>query len=369
MNGPNGKARSATAREERSGQVSGWDLPQLVRPLGLQRARQRPDRRPLRPIHLAVLEFIWEQRFATGSQVMRRFARHLRTQRTTQRHLARLVSQGHLAVCPVRSTAPHFPHVFQPTGRGLRLLRETWEQYGIERPAFAAEERKQRGRGLNSILHELLLTEFAVGLHQSVGGRGDLEILERERRFYRRDRKLRYEAHGRPGTIIPDAGFLLAHRQGSERHLLWHLVELDNGTMSVKRIREKLQRYQRWSASLEGKQYCTEVYSRHGQPERKPNFRLLIIAHDSRAAGDDRARLATMLSEAARLSAAMRRRIWLTNAAQLRERQNRRRPLAAPLWLRVRDVPKSIALPHPRRSYRTNVFRHVHRHRIFPIAH
>ncbi|MCA9093703.1 MAG: hypothetical protein KDA68_09470, partial [Planctomycetaceae bacterium] len=120
MNGVENDATSATtSRGERERLRTGWELPELIRPLPRRRrvCAAKPPR--LLPHHPALLEYIYLSRFATASQVQRRFSTWLRSARTTQWQLANLVKLGLLATAPVRSTSPNFPYVYFTTGMGV----------------------------------------------------------------------------------------------------------------------------------------------------------------------------------------------------------------------------------------------------------
>ncbi len=210
-----------------------------------------------------------------------------------------------------------------------------------------AEERKERGRALDSVLHELLLTELELSLHLSVQGREDLGLPLTERRYYRRDRRLSFPHAGTRRHLMPDAGFLLSVREGSERTsqnvapaLLWHAVEMDNATMSLPRFASKLEDYDLWSRTDDGREYLANLYRRYGAAKPRPNFRLLIVCHDKSGVhkGGDERRLLDLFALALELPAAMRDRIWLTTVERLKARQTDDPPLSAALWFRARDA-------------------------------
>jgi hypothetical protein len=301
----------------------------------------------LLPHYPAVIEFVYASRFATGSQIQRRFPQYLTTQRTTQYQLAALVQLGYLQTAPVRSTSPNFPFVYATTKRGMRLVAETYARLGIISQDRLPETTKSTGIALSSILHELLTTEFDLAVWKTVNSRGDLDRLFCERRYFQRDKQLRFQQNGRTHCVVPDSGFLLrVGNQASKRpdaSLLLHFVELDNGTMPLPRILAKFQMYDRWTRSDEGQNYLQMLYAQYGDPRPQPSFRLLVIAHAGSANGSDFHRMTDLLMQTSSLPSAMRDRIWFTTAEQLRREQNTASPLSIPLWLRARDIKSWIS--------------------------
>ncbi len=343
FNGPlNGSTVQTTVREgERV--TTAWDLPDLIRPLPI---RRRPaTKRPRMLSHYpAVVEFIYANRFATGSQIQQRFAQYIATRRSAQYQMAALVQLGYLQTAPVRSTSPNFPFVYAATSRGVRLVADTYATMGVNWKEPTLETTKTSGIALRSILHELLTTEFDLAVWKTIKSRGDLSRLFHERRYFQHDKQLRFPHNGRIHHVVPDSGFLLkVERQTSKRlatssSLLLHFVELDNGTMSLPRIREKFQMYDHWARSVDGQNYLRMFYARYGDPQSQPNFRLLVVAHAGSGNGKDFQRLIDLLMQTISLPTAMRDRIWLTTAEQIRHIQYSLSPLSASLWLRARDI-------------------------------
>lgn len=346
-NGANGSTAGETNREGGAEPRlrTGWELPELLRPL--PRRRQRPTARTpkLQPHQPALLEFIYQSRFATASQVQRRYPQWLRSQRTTQWQLANLVKLGYLATVPVRSTSPNFPFVYFTTGKGVSLINETYADHGIDKRHAAGEGRKARGVAVESVLHELMLTEFELAVKQTVEARDDLTLLTTERRYYRREQQLRYWQHGKERRVIPDAGFIVRTGKPSEPAsqnaclaTMLNLVEFDNGTMSPQRVLSKLKQYAAWADSEAGQNYLRKLYARFDAPLPRAGFRLLVIAHDKLHRHGDRSRLVALFEQSLALPAAMRDRLWWTTAADLKSRQHAPAPLASALWYRSRDA-------------------------------
>jgi len=361
----NGPTALPTVRQGRAA-ATAWELPALVRPLPI---RRRPKRKKPRLLshYPAVLEYVHARRFATAAQVQRRFPGELRTRRTAQYQLANLVQGGYLATTPVRSTGPHFPFVYHCTRRGANLIRGHYRQQGRRWGGPATETAKRRGAGLDSILHELLVTEYEDAVWATVQCRADLECPLTERRYFRRDRQLRFTEKGRTRRVVPDAGFLLrVHRPASGPEgksgtvLLLHLVEFDNGTTPPARIARKYQHYAAWAESAAGQDYLTKLYRRYGGAANAANFRLVVIAHAKYRPGGDTERLADLLATALDLPVPMRDRIWLATAEDLRAHQHDARPLDAAIWLRARGA--RAWLPEYRRAMRAAEDKGAQRH-------
>ena len=324
--------------------TTAWDLPELIRPLPIRRQPVRKRPRPL-PHYPAVVEYVYKSRFATATQIERRFPAQLRSHRTAQYQLAGLVQAGYLRTAPVRSTSPNFPFVYSATRRGINLVRQEYAKYGISWQAEATEEGRQRGIGLDCILHEVFVTECELAVHRTVENRPDLKCLFTERRYFRRNKRLEFMDGGFTRKIVPDAGFLIrvgtataATGNDGAASLLLHYFELDNGTMSLVRIAQKLQHYAGWGESDAGQKYLRLLYQRYGTGTDRPNFRLVIVAHANHRPGGDESRLIDLLGRTLDLPAAMRDRIWLTAAEALRPHHNDELPLDAAIWLRARDA-------------------------------
>ena len=348
-------------------------MPELIRPLPIRRRTYR--KRPRLLAHYpAVVEFIYSSRFATGFHVRRRFSQYMASERTAQYQLASLVQLGYLDTAPVRSTSPNFPYVYFATGRGVRLIGESYARLGHRWSQPATETNRSKGVALTSIMHELLVTEFDLAVWQTLSQRTDLQRLFVERRYFQRDKRLQYSHDGGWQPVIPDSGFLLqmlsqtSGRLGAS--LLLHLVELDNGTMPLRRIRQKLEHYDAWARSDEGCEYLRTLYRQYDHRPKRLNFRLLIIAHASHSPGGDDRRLADLLTEAARLPRTMRDRIWLTTATNLRAHQADTSCLSSPLWYRAKNAARIQSLdrtsgPHTGANA-TTAQRDLATHALFP---
>lgn len=320
-----------------------WELRELIRPLALRRKpAQNRDCRTRQPFDPALVEYVWANRYVLVSHLQRRFSHWLPTQRTAQRHVGRLIQQKLIAPAPVRSTGPNFPMVLTATGRGVTLVKETYAAHGIEWDGALTEERKAKGLALDTIHHELLLSELDVGLQLTVDAREDLTLLERERRYFRANRQLTYKGRGRTRRLVPDAGYLVAVRDSGERKLLpLHFIEMENGVHSVAKIRSKVRAYSQW-AEVEAANYLQRLAGQHGEDQRPLRFRLLVICHDKYGTVSDERRLLDWLTACLDLPRRMRQVIWLTTATILQDHQHDQAPLAGGLWYRANDLAKHL---------------------------
>jgi hypothetical protein len=340
------------------------------------------------PHYPAVVQFVYTSRFATASHIQRRFPQYLTTRRTAQYQLAAIVQLGYLQTAPVRSTSPNFPFVYAATGRGVRLVADAYRRLGVEWREPQPETAKQKGIALSSILHELLTTEFDLTVWKTVESRGDLTRLFHERRYFQREKQLRFSHNGRTHRIVPDSGFLLSVADQTSKRpipsssLLMHFVELDNGTMPLPRILKKFETYDLWARSEEGQNYLRMLFTRYGEPRPQPNFRLLVIAHNNLRGNNDFRRLLDLFMQTLSLPSTMRDRIWFTTAEQIRQEQHNPSSLSAPLWVRARDAKawlsayrhfaanlssgKSLANFLQCRTFVAEQFRHMPLHPVFP---
>ena len=117
----NGETETGTARKRRR-LLTAWELPELIRPQPL-RPRRRPRTAAIQPFYFDLAAFIFSSRYATGSQVLRRFPEQLHSERTAQRHLANMVDHGLIAVASSRGTSPNFPFAYFVTEKGTRFIK------------------------------------------------------------------------------------------------------------------------------------------------------------------------------------------------------------------------------------------------------
>lgn len=313
-----------------------WELPSLLTPVHVFR---RPAKRCAkeRRHFAAILGFVYRNRFAVASQIQRRFSSILRSDRTTRRHLEELESLGYLGVVPARGVGPLFPKVYYVTGRGVRRLREAlsergkfWHAGDVDRRGRDADE----GYAAEHIVHEVIITEFLLAVWQTIEKRSDLELLTVQRRSFANHPAFQLVIGGKTTRVVPDAMFLFRHQRQA---MCCCFLELDNGTMNGKQLRAKFIRYASWSQSAPGQQYLVNLYQQFGAKEPRPTFRLLVAAR-SRTGRDDDGRLSEVRNAANRVSTSMRKRIWLTTVAALREHQRDDYPLGANVWRRLADL-------------------------------
>lgn len=353
-----------------------WELRELIRPLPI---RRRPTAKRPRPHEFdpALIEWVYGSRFAIVSQLQRRFPERLPSLRTAQRHVRRLVQMGLLAQTPVRSTGPHFPMVVYTTGKGINLLRDTYRRLGYAWDAPRTEDGKAHGLALDAILHELLITEFDLAVQRTVEARDDLVLLQRERRYFRRDLRLSYEWQGRTHSIVPDAGYLTAIDSPTGRQLLpLMLLEMENGTHTMRKLRRKFQAYRRWS-DTGANDWLRRVYRPFNEPQKR-SFRLLLVAHDKHGTVSDERRLLDLLIQTLELPRAVRNNVWLTTAEALMPHRHTPAPLDAAVWFRAKDCGSFLAeyrnLPTGRgqgqytrqRRFLEKRLAELPRHRLFP---
>jgi hypothetical protein len=293
-------------------------------------------RKPIERRHFsAIISFVYRNRLCIASQVQRRFSKFLRSDRTARRHLEELQALGLLDVMPGRGLGRVFPKVYYVTGKGLRRLRESFAANG---KSWTPSRRDRSGRrtdeGLSAdhVIHELLVTEFMLGIWQTVEARADLELLKVERRSLAKHPSFQVTVANRQTRLVPDAMFLF--RQAGAG-MCCCFLELDNGTMNPKQIRRKFARYAAWAQSSAGQKYLIELYKRHGAKEPMPTFRLLLVAR-SRTGLDDDARLAELVAAAKRAPGAVQGRLWMTTVAALRQQPADCIPFEGKPWLRIR---------------------------------
>lgn len=367
----NGTTASKTTRERR-GVRTGWEF---------RRACHKPfrrRRRGWRPLtfqqwYPRLVKWAFDAQFVLVSQLQRRFPQHLRSERSAQRHAAKLVELGYLATVPVRAAGPNDPDVLYTTKKGRRLLIESFP--GDRRLAeVASEEVRASGRALASMLHAVPLSEFQLAVHKTIEGRGDIRLLEDERRYGRSAVAMKYIDDGDEKRWQPDYGFLpaIVGSRGERRIFPQHFVEYENGTHSTKAIGKKLHAFGQW-LKKEAIEYLGDVHNRHG--EQKTNLpRLLVIVSDKYGRAGDTRVLLDWLVQGQRIGKRAGDCIWLTTADQLEGHQHDNRPLDAALWYRLKDVRRFAgevdawheATDVQRRKTIAAMLPHLRQHTLFP---
>jgi hypothetical protein len=207
---------------------------------------------------------------------------------------------------------------------------KTWRPSRVDRRSRDSNE----GYAAERVIHELLITEFMLAVWQTIEKRPDLELLTVERRSLAKHPAFGLVMRGRNTCVMPDAMFLFRYKQEG---MCCCFLELDNGTMNAKQVRAKFGRYEAWVQSASGQQYLVKLYERYGAKASRPMFRLLIVARN-RTGLDDDGRLSELLTAVNRTASGVRKRIWLTTVAALREHQHDDHPLDANVWLRPSDL-------------------------------
>jgi hypothetical protein len=295
-----------------------------------------------------ILEFFARHRTAYACHVQRQFSKLFGSHRLTRMHLQTLVAVGDLHC---RQTAIGQPNVYLVTAQGLRSHQRRADPGAILDPP--PRHALPSGRHL---VHELLITEIAVAIIEAARKRPDLFIPWEERFGFVR--------HPAFQELIPDYGFLLQHAHG----LLVCLVEVFSGEESPTRMGQKLRAYDDWASGTGAQEFLTDLYRAHGAREPRPQFRLLVVAHDRRS-GNDQARLAQLLLQASAVPRVMRDRIWIAAVSDLSQATS----IDDPLWIRARDLHDAAvnweSLPaRERRRHVRAVLPTLPRHRLFPIS-
>ena len=205
----------------------------------------------------SLLEFFAQHRLALAGHVQRLFPKYFGTDRTVRLHLQTLVSRRELKV--LRFQAFGRPNVYLLTNRGLESFQQRTDAeaetvpLALRRPVPAS----------NRLLHELLITEFAVGVAEVCRNRDDLKLLWEER----------WGLHRIPAfsSFIPDYVFLFRCHSG----MMACLTEVLSGEESPVRIGEKLQKYALWAQNREAHEFLTLLYTYFGATNPESHFRLL----------------------------------------------------------------------------------------------
>lgn len=259
--------------------LSVWELPASLLTSVHKFRRRNPRKGKLRSHYVAILAFVYRNRFVVTSQVRRRFAKFLKSDRTARRHLAELhESLGLLDLVPTPS--PLWPKVYCLSRRGLRTLAESLAKKGRAWKPSAADRGRSEGYSPYHVIHELFITEFLLDLWQDAESRDDLELLTVQRRSLAKHPAFKIEMDGKPTRLIPDAMFLT--REKSRGMMCWFL-EIDTGSMSARQLDEKFRRYALWSNSDCGQKFLINSYRSSGAQNPRPQLRVLVCVaqHDN----------------------------------------------------------------------------------------
>lgn len=298
-------------RRQRKRPLTVWELPSLL--LSVHEHRRSPVPQPKeRPHFIPVLAFVYRSRYVVASQVQRRFASAIKSDRTARRHLAEMQSLGWIDTVRTRSTSPLWPKVYHLTGRGATRLRKALKAKGRDTHLIRNDRSRTNGHSADHVVHEVLTTEFLLSLQQSVDATDGVELLRTERRSLAKHPSFRVKVKGRRTRLIPDAMYL---RREKGRGMICSFLEIDTGTMRREQIEAKFARYEAWDKSRAGNEYLLDLYRQYGSKNPKPAFRIALVVCGDPMIDEDH-RLAA-LAEVGRENAFLRRRIWITTGSRL----------------------------------------------------
>ena len=304
----------SNVERKRNGQpLTVWELPKLLEPMHRWKRRKRGKRRAVwRPHFLPILAFVYRNRFAVASQIQRRFAKAMPSDRTARRQLAELEAAGCLSVADTRSTSPLFPKVFFVTGWGVRRIEESLRERGKPGACCRRDRRRPEAYSPDHVLHEILTTEFLLNVWQCCELNDQMELLTVQRRALERHKAFIVEDNWRRSRLKPDAMFVYRDTGG----LTCCFLELDNGTMSLRKMRSKFTRYGDWARSSRGIEYLRGLYGSLGAVDPKPKFRVLVVTRH-RLAGADHRRLESLLNLTTKLESRVGRRFCFATVNRL----------------------------------------------------
>jgi hypothetical protein len=284
----------------------------------------------LLPAYAAVVECVHRHRFMTAYQVQASLPEMIETERTARAWMKRLRDCRYLAVVPVRNTSHSFYHVHYVTPEGMKFVRQHYEILGLEFSG-SVEDIRPTGKSFEFSLHEILLTEIQIKIAKEVERLG-LKLRFAERRY--RQNKLQFRDRGKLRTLIPDAGFLIGVPPNKSNWLF--LVEFDNGTEPIATLTRKIEGYQAWVGSEEGKTYLEEFYRGQGWKNPQPVIRLLMILHHGVASPEEsEGRRLRLILDRAKLNDQFQSMLLLVEATPFNKA-----PLDAPIWVRPHDQTK-----------------------------
>ncbi len=315
--------------------LSIWELPSslLTQPHNFRKRTAKRGRE--RRHQAAIVAFIYRSRFATASQVQRRFTDFLKSDRTTRRHLAEMhESLGYLDLVPTPS--PLWPKVYSVSRRGMRKLARAFQK---KQPTWKppVNDRKRVGFSIHHVYHELACTEFLLQIHESAKAVG-AELLETQRRsLVKNDAFCLPE--GSRNRLVPDGMFLLRTTRG----MICSFLELDTGTMSLNAVDEKVRRYSTWAATERGRAFVTEAYRKHGATNPQAKLRLTIICGGNDQSEGQR-RLYALQQIAGKLPTTIRSTVWIATTTTIRDATN---ILTGDVWYRLEQNGQSTKKLRP----------------------
>jgi hypothetical protein len=251
--------------------LSVWELHRLIEPVHLHRRSKGKTGKERRHFP-AIVSFLAKNRFATATQIQRRFPDYLKSGRTCRRHLAELQDLGYIDTV-AETVSPLWPKVYFATQRGIGRLQRIAEKKGRSFPSLTVERRRTEGHTASHLHHELCITEFLLEIRDITAQQDDLDLLSVHRRGLAGHASFRFPTRIGTRELRPDALVLLRHqRQG----MMCYFGEIDCGTMGTKQLQAKFRRYEQWSQSRQGKQFLIDLYRKHGANNPQPAFRMLF---------------------------------------------------------------------------------------------
>jgi hypothetical protein len=328
---------TAATRNKQRRPLTPWELPTLLQPVH-QHRRSKSSHAVERAHYPAILSFVYRNRYSVASQIQRRFHNILTSDRTTRRHLSEMEALGYIDVVTTRSVSPLWPKVYFVTKRGAQRLRQELAARG--KPGHVIRVDRSRGEGYSAehVVHEILATEFLLAVWQTIEARGDIELLQTERRSLGGNPAFKVGVNGTATAVEPDAMFVYRKR---ERGAMCCFVELDNGTMSTRQMQAKFRRYEAWLNSSHGQHFLIEVYKQYGAKEPRPVCRILLVANTEGEKANE-SRLPDLLAASVRHEE-VRQRLWITTTTDLRHEQFSDAPLGNVPWYLAHDAFGEIA--------------------------
>jgi hypothetical protein len=299
-------------------------------------------RKPQERAHYpAILAWVYGNRFAIASQIQRRFAKYLKSGRTARRHLQELESLGWLGVAPARAVGPLFPKVYYVTRSGVERIKgafrrqgKAWEPFRVDRKGWHSKA----GFSAEHVIHELLLTEFLLGVWREFADRSDWKLLQMERRSLGRNPAFALPELGKLARLHPDAMFVVQNAEG----VIVFLVELDLGTMSRKQLGRKFRRYAGWLESGRGARLVRSIGGGSGCKEGS-NALCVVWIVKNRVEGEDRRRVAEVVRAALPWFDTLDENLWCTTMSDLAKASCSGSLMGARIWTRCSDAHLELA--------------------------
>jgi len=237
-------------------------------------------------------------------------------------------SMGELAVVQTNNTSPLWPKVYFVTRRGLTKLKQALSQMGQQWTKNLKDRRRPAGQSALHVLHELFIAEFLLNVWSATQACKEFEILTMQRRSLARYDAFKVVVAGRPTRLQPD-GMFVYRQQG--KGMMCCFVEVDTGSMTLKQLTAKFQRYQAWADSANATAFLTGQYASHGANRPTTSFRILMIVGSGEQTASQR-RVEQILELLLSFSSALRNRIWLTTVQDINASSESGKMLDRSFW-------------------------------------